>query len=160
MPNDILGYLLSRGSATAIKRGRPETNNPLSSYFWGWPQDPDRFDASDDGLVRAYLASLWAFRCISLRGRKVAEVPLLVKTEDDQFVDRYGNATDDLSPVRIRQPVLQRFLGTGHEKLRRLIEYDLCISGRCFIEHTQRGLVRLNPATIIIDKENTGITGF
>lgn len=155
--NEVAGYLLSHGVATPIKSGRSHTNNPLTSWFWGWPQPDGRFDASNDGLAKAYLASLWAYRCITLRGKKVASIPLLVKTHDDKFVDSAGRPTDELPPLLVRQHILQRFLGAKHAKLRRLLEYDLCIWGKGFIDPQRSGLMRLNPSTIEIDKNNEGI---
>lgn len=160
MPQDIAGYLLHKGYAHAIKSGRSRTN-PLTDWFMGIQHNETDFTASDDGLTKAYLASLWAYRCISLRGKKVSGIPLLVKTSDDQYVDRTGRPVDDMPSRRMNQHILQAFLGTGREKLRRLIEYDMCIWGRAFIETTQRGLVRLNPTTMIIDKDTrNGIEGF
>lgn len=161
MPNDeILGYVLKRGHATAIKRGRSSIN-PLSAWFMGWARpDIDSFDASDEGLQRAYLASLWAYRCITLRGRDTAQIPLFVKNQNDEFVDRHGQPVEELPTTRIDQHILQRFLDRRYSQFRRQLEHDKCIWGRYYIEPTRYGLKRLNPSTMYMEKDNAGIHQF
>jgi SPP1 gp7 family putative phage head morphogenesis protein len=163
MPQDIAGYFLGGGIAQAIKSGSPRTNNPLTQWFYGYAQqDPALFDASDDGLLRAYLASLWAYKCISLRGRKVSEIPLTVKTINNEFIDRDGRVVEEPVTSIVRQHILQRLIGQGSDRVRRNIEYDMCIWGRAFAVPTSGpALMRLNPSTMIVDKDSTsGIKKF
>ncbi len=148
-------------SDPAIKSGNAKVN-PGAAWFWGWRlQDGQGFEYTDEGLARAYLASLWAARCIYLRAQKVSSIPLIVKTIDDKYPGRDGKAYDEPLPSRVHQHVLQRLLDRQFKPVRRKLEYDFCIWGRAFIEPGQGGLRRLNPTTIEIDKDpEDGITGY
>lgn len=165
MPNENPN-LLSRlfgGGSTKSYTNTTRTVSPVTAWFNGWTRnfDPAFFDVSDDGLQRAYLASLWAYRCISLRGKRLAAVPLLVKSHDDQYPDRFGMMHDEPVSRTVRQHVLQRWVGPGSTRVWRTLEYDMCIWGRGFILPTQRGLFRLNPSTIeVIKSPEDGIDGF
>lgn len=166
MPNDrpnLLSRLFGGDSSTKSYNNLNRTVNPVTSWFQGWTRnyDPQFFEPSDDGLQRAYLASLWAYRCISLRGKRLAAVPLLVKSHDDQYPDRYGMLHDEPVSRKVRQHILQRFVGPGSTRVWRTLEYDMCIWGRGFILPTQRGLFRLNPSTIeVLKSAENGIDGF
>jgi len=150
------GYFLRRGQATPIKSG-----NPYKDIFFGTGGDAAiRFDASEIGLARAYMSSLWAYRCITIRGQNVAKIPLQVKTHDGQFVDVDGRAVETRPSKIASQHILQQFLGSGNTRLIRQTEYDMCIWGHSFWEPSQEGIQRLSPWTIEIDKDEYGIQGY
>ncbi len=136
--------------------------NPGAAWFYGWRMfDEGNFEYTDEGLTRAYLASLWAARCIYLRAQKVASIPLIVKTLDDKYPGRDGKAYDQPIPSRVHQHILQRFLDRSFKSVRRRIEYDYCIWGRAFLSVNQGGFRRLNPTTIEVEKDpERGIMGY
>jgi HK97 family phage portal protein len=153
-PSTESAYLMKRGLVQAVKRAGNMVN-PQTAWFQGSNVDPDDFDATDQGLTRAYIASLWASRCINIRGKRLSAIPLMVKTQDDEYVDREGRPTTERVSSYTRQHILQKLVGAGFKRTLRQVEYDLCIFGRAFAEPTQRGIMRLNPLTMEVVKDST-----
>jgi len=144
-----------------IKAGGQRTN-PMRDWFFGINLNADfaDFPANDEGMTRAYLASLWAYRCIKLRSMRLGAIPLVVKTHDDEWVDREGKPTEERVRSFTQQHILQKMVGQRAARTKRQLESDLCIWGRGILEPTKQGLHRLNPKTIEVVKDEHGVQEF
>lgn len=136
-------YFVGPGGLQAVKSG----SGPLYDRFMGIGDGADgKFTQSDQGYVRAYKASAWAFRCVKIRAQVLAGIPLTVRRADEE----------------IDHP-LSKALSRG-----RLIDWterDFCIFGRAFwswgfYPNGNAWLRRLNPTTIQVDADVRGLKGF
>lgn len=130
------------GSMVPVKSG---TGSPLLDRFHGIDGDTRRLDASDQGLARAYAASVLAYRCIKVRAQTLASIPLELQTEQDEVLTQH--------------PLARLFASSGNRLMYRT-ETDLQIWGKAFWVRGQRAVQRLNPQTIEVKKDASGITGF
>jgi HK97 family phage portal protein len=104
------------------------------------------------GVVSAYQASVWAYRCINLRAQAVSSVPLKIVR---------AKSKEDLP-----DHPLQKLWGEQASRLLWRLEAALCIWGRAYIEPVRNRLGQvvelrwLNPAATQTQVGAGGITGF
>jgi HK97 family phage portal protein len=153
-------YFIKNGQIIPIKGVSGIGQTPLDRFNGVPARDPAYFDNSPEGLAKAYEASVWSYRCTTARAYAIGGIPLLVKTQDDEYIDRSGNAVDERVSSIADQHILQVFLGAGNTKLLRNTSRDLDIWGRAFWIVTKLGIERLNPMTIEIEADMYGIKQF
>lgn len=147
-PLPPLGYIRSlRGDMSAVKG-----SGPLFDAFMGINSDSEFIYGDDkEGYTRAYLASVWAARCIRLRSRVIAGVPRIVCDSD-------GNKVEDH-----RNPLVSLF-GRRSNRLFSRLETQLLIYGEAFWRpYMERGQLRvqvLNPLTMEVKRNRHGIEAF
>lgn len=147
-------YAIKKGQMTPIKAGR---GNPLLDIFHGIVRTTTDFRDDPEGYAEAFAASIWAYRCITAKAQAVGEIELQVKTLDDQWVDHNGNPVEEQPKTAGTQHPLQRLIGAGSIKLKRSLIYDANIFGQMWIEPTIDYLFRLNPLTMQILADESGV---
>jgi HK97 family phage portal protein len=115
--------------------------------------------ASDTQLATMYRASVWAYRCINLRSDSAESVPW-----------RIYRAGDEKTPLPRTHPAVRLLSEIGPERnwadFIRATEADLNIFGKAYWlkQRIGRGrvatLMRLNPATVKLEGDQRGISGF
>ena len=138
-------YAIGAGGMVEIKG----SGNPLLDAFHGIESDSDStFSHTPEDYARAYKASVWAFKCVRTRARALSAIPLVIRNA----------AGDDV------QHPLGAALSRRNTRLMRDTESDMLIFGRAFWRfgtYQGRGwLKRLNPLTMEIDADASGIRGF
>ncbi len=131
-----------------------KANSPLYNRFFDLvDDDADSLDLprSIAGLVKAYRLSVWVYRCVRVRAHALAAIPLVIKDTNAEMMPEHPLST----------------VFSGHNsKLLYKTESDLQVFGRAFwsfgLERaTGRAKVRrLNPMTIEVDADHTGIRGY
>ena len=134
-------------------RGVKSTGSPLLDRFMGIDGDPKDLSNDDQGWAAAYQASPTMFRCIDVRSKTLATIPLRV-------VDEAGNEVSDHPFADVIDP--------RNTHLRYVTENDLQVFGRAFWEFGQdrnhpgkAWIKRLNPSTVeIVSDAKEGIIGY
>jgi HK97 family phage portal protein len=125
------------------------TGNPLLDAFYGIRDETGDFTHDPQGYARAYQANVWAFRCVRIRARTLASIPLDIQ--------------DGAGTVLTAHP-LTRALGRSNTRLLRDTESDLQLFGDAYwtFGAGPRGawLKRLNPQTIERDATAGGLRGY
>ncbi|GIL24627.1 MAG: hypothetical protein BroJett042_31400 [Bacteroidota bacterium] len=131
-----------------------KANSPLYNRFFDLvDDDADSLDLprSIAGLVKAYRLSVWVYRCVRVRAHALAAIPLVIKDTNAEMMPEHPLST----------------VFSGHNsKLLYKTESDLQVFGRAFWSFglekaTGRAKVRrLNPMTIEVDADHTGIRGY
>lgn len=107
------------------------------------------FRPDPQGYKNAYLASVWAYRCITIRAKAIAGIPLSFSENDIPLPDKHP---------------LVKTLGGRNSRLLRRTEANLLIWGAAYWRpaYTDRELkvYDLNPQTIEQVKDRHGIQGF
>jgi HK97 family phage portal protein len=120
-------------------------HNPLYAFHGIDEDDNGGFNNDPGDLARAYEVSVWAYRCIRIRAQTLASIPLEVVTDDDK-------------PLSPRDP-LSLVFGARNTSLFKIVESDLCVFGKAFLEIALPPL-RLNPATVDVVADTNGLQGF
>lgn len=134
-------------------RGVKSTGSPLLDRFMGIEGDTKDLSNDDQGWAAAYQASPTMFRCIDVRSKTLATIPLRV-------VDEAGNEVSDHPFADVIDP--------RNTHLRFVTENDLQVFGRAFWEFGRdrnrpgkAWIKRLNPSTIeIVSDTKEGIIGY
>jgi HK97 family phage portal protein len=125
------------------------TGNPLLDAFYGIREETGEFTHDPQGYARAYKANVWAFRCVRLRSRTLASIPLEIQDGAGAVLDTHP---------------LARALGQKNTRLMRSTESDLQLFGDAYwtFGAGPRGgwLKRQNPQTIERDATAGGIQGY
>jgi HK97 family phage portal protein len=108
---------------------------------------------SDYGLAVAFLVSVWAFRCVSVRARMVGSTPWRIIDKDTQKV---VCDSKDPNPTPLIGKAIQNVRLKQDAGLFELWEYSLCIWGETYLEKVRTpkpfefpaGLRWLNPVDV------------
>lgn len=129
----------------------------------GWAKDYIDEHAQGQGmasLAQLVMKSVWATRCIQLRANAIAAIPWVLQREaGDEVEEVYEHPLADL----LDRPDPD----TGWADLIRITEMDMLIYGTAFWvkaaaanQVAVSGLRRLNPLTMSVEKDASGIQGF
>jgi HK97 family phage portal protein len=131
---------------------------PLFNEFMGIRDSDDLgFPNTDSGLKDAYLASLWAARCIRIRAKALAGIPMAVKDFQGNVIETDNTSHPDYQWSYVFSKRANRTLY--------LLETQLLIWGKAFIRpHTNQRqrlhLHLLNPQTMEVKADEAGMLGF
>ena len=130
----------------------------------GWARDKvwnSDDSVSDANLAKAYTAGVWAYVCIKIRANLLAKLKWEVRTDEEE-PDSALAPEHDL--VRLLKEVNPELNWNG---LIRATESDMGIFGKAYWLKVRggrggapRGLMRLNPSTISLEADSSGISGF
>lgn len=145
---DVYLYAVGPDGVQPVKR-----NSPLYNRFFDLVGNDDDLTLTRDvaGLMKAYRASVWAYRCVRVRAQALASIPLVIKRPDG----------DDMPD----HPLSAIFSGRN-TKLMYRTESDLQIFGRAFWSFgfdkvTGKAVVRrINPSTVEVDADHHGLRAF
>lgn len=127
------------------------TPNSLQRFF-DYDTLANDFADNPNGLANAFLATVWAYRCVSIRSRALASIPWVM----------YDANTD--KPVNKKHPWQQAF-DVFRGQLFRITESNFLIYGNAYWLPTMHSLAQieiqtLNPITMFTLRDSYGITGF
>lgn len=134
-------YLDAAGNLTALKAGSYTNELAATRNITG----------DTEGLAAAYMASVWAYRCVNVRAQAVSRVPYRV----------FNKKTGDEIPGH---PLTRAILAAP--SLLRRWEWSLGIWGETFVELMRNrignvaGLKWLNPLGVVVDTTNGRINQF
>jgi HK97 family phage portal protein len=117
------------------------TGSRLLDAFMGIRRDTEDLDPDDPrSLIRAYSASVWAYRAAKIRAQTLASVPLIVTTNDGEPIDNQND------------PIVELF-SAGNSSLMYRLELDMVIWGLGYWELSpiKASVQRLNPVTMKIE---------
>jgi len=128
----------------------------------GWQADKiwERDETSLSELAKIYTASVWAYACITLRADALAGL----EWEITPWEDKDSPLSDDHPLVTLLHEVNPEM---NWNDLARSLENDMDIYGVAYWEKVRggrsgqpKGLMRLNPTTMQLKADSTGIQGF
>lgn len=143
-------YLVANGKMTEVK-GNISIPGWQAENIWGGGKM-----VTPQKLAELYMSSVWAFTCITIRADMMAGVEWEITDANKEPLP------DDADAVRVLREVNQE---TNWNDLIRGTESDLLIFGRAYWLKQRKsgpaqGLLRLNPVTMGMTADSTGIDHF
>ncbi len=130
----------------------------------GWARDKiwsADSDVSEASLAKAYTAGVWAYVCVRIRADLLAKLVWEVRTDEEEPDSALAPEHDLVKLLKEVNPEL------NWNGLIRATESDMGIFGRAYWLKVRggrggapRGLMRLNPSTVTLVADSSGIQGF